>query len=134
VGGDAQRYRGAIVPVYDPDDETKLRKLHEALGTSDYYFLSSPRAWRSIGRLPDRFPLMVRFYDNLFAGRLGFEEVASFRAGPRLAGVELDDLEAEEAFWVYDHPPVRIFRHVRPLTFDEFRDVLCAPPVPAACS
>ena len=36
---------------------------------------SSARRGRgaAIGRLPDRFPLMVRFYDNLFAGRLGFE-------------------------------------------------------------
>jgi Dolichyl-phosphate-mannose-protein mannosyltransferase len=133
VGGDAQRYRGETVPVFDPDDEAKLRKLYDTLGPADYYFLSSPRAWRTIGRLPDRFPLMVRFYRSLFAGQLGFEEVASFRSLPTLFGLKLDDLRAEEAFWVYDHPPVMIFRHVDRLSFAQFRRTLCAPPAPSAC-
>jgi hypothetical protein len=133
VGGDAQRYRGETVPVFDPDDEAKLRKLYETLGPADYFFLSSPRAFRTIGRLPDRFPLMVRFYRDLFAGQLGFKEVASFRSLPTLFGLKLDDLSAEEAFWVYDHPPVMIFRHTHRLSFAEFRRVLCTPSIPSAC-
>ena len=76
---------------------------------------------------------MVRFYRELFAGRLGFEQVASFSSQPRLLGITLDDLDAEEAFWVYDHPPVKIFRHRTHLTFPEFRRALCAPPTPSAC-
>jgi hypothetical protein len=122
-----------IVPVFEPDDETKLRKLYEPLARSDYYALSSPRAWRTIGRLPDRYPLMGRFYRQLFAGRLGFVEVADFTSQPHLLGVTIDDLSAEEAFWVYDHPPVRVFRHQTKLTFPEFRHALCAPPAPSAC-
>jgi Dolichyl-phosphate-mannose-protein mannosyltransferase len=133
VGGLAAGYSLLTVPVFEPDDETKLRKLYDELSRADYYSLSSPRAWRTIGRLPDRYPLMVRFYEQLFAGRLGFREIASFSSKPRLAGVELDDLEAEEAFWVYDHPPVRVFEHRENLTFPEFRDALCAPPAPSAC-
>ena len=42
-------------------------------------------------------------------------------------------LGAEEAFWVYDHPPVRLFEHREKLSFSAFRDVLCAPPAPSAC-
>jgi Dolichyl-phosphate-mannose-protein mannosyltransferase len=133
VGGDAQRYRGETVPVFDPDDEAKMRKLYDTLGPADYYFLSSPRAWRTIGRLPDRFPLMVRFYRSLFAGQLGFEEVASFRSLPTLFGLKLDDLRAEEAFWVYDHPPVMIFRHIHRLSFAQFHRALCEPPAPSPC-
>jgi hypothetical protein len=134
VGGAALSYRGEIVQVFDPDDEDKLYKLYDVLDRTDYYFLSSPRAWRTIGRLPDRFPLMVRFYRGLFAGKLGFRQVASFRSVPRLLGVKLDDLSAEEAFWVYDHPPVRIFQHARRLSFTEFLHVLCAAPQPTACA
>jgi hypothetical protein len=133
VGGQAARYELLTVPVFEPDDDTKMRRLYEPLARADYYALSSPRAWRTIGRLPDRYPLMVRFYRQLFAGRLGFEEVASFSSQPRLLGVTLDDLGAEEAFWVYDHPPVRFFRHQRKLTFAEFRSALCSPPAPSAC-
>ena len=48
-------YRGLTVPVFDPDDETKLQKLYEPLQAADYYVLSSPRAWRTIGRLPRSF-------------------------------------------------------------------------------
>ena len=134
VGGAAQGYQLVIVPVFDPDDETKLRKLFDGLDTSDYYSLSSPRAWRTIGRLPDRYPLMVRFYRQLFAGRLGFEQVASMSSPPRLLGVRLDDLGAEEAFWVYDHPRVRIFRHQTRLTFAEFREALCEPRATSGCA
>jgi len=134
AGALAQGYRFVTVPVFEPDDETKLRKLFEPLRDADYYAVSSQRASGTVGRLPDRYPLMARYYDDLFAGRLGFERVASFSSVPRLFGVELDDGGAEEAFSVYDHPPVSIFRRVGPLDFARFRAELCRPPRPeAAC-
>jgi hypothetical protein len=135
VGGAAQEYMGKVVPVFDPDDSTKLRKLYDNLSAADYYFLSSPRAWRTIGRLPARFPLMVRYYRQLFAGRLGFERVARFATQPELFGLRLDDVGAEEAFWVYDHPPVLVYQRARSLSWREFRSRLCSPaPAPSACS
>ena len=126
-------FRGSQVPVFDPDDETKLRKLYEPLRGADYYVLSSPRAWRTIGRLPDRFPLMTQFYDDLFAGDLGYREVKSFTSHPGLLGLSVNDLSAEEAFWVYDHPPVRIFRRTEPLDWESFRTALCPQPVAPYC-
>jgi hypothetical protein len=125
VGGRAAAYKESLLPVFDPDDGDKLRKLYTGLSGADVYILSSPRAWRTIGRLPDRFPLMTRFYEELFAGRLGFAEAASFSSGPALAGITLNDIGAEEAFWVYDHPPVRIFRRTTQLSFAAFKDELC---------
>ena len=116
---------GREVPVFDLDDSTKLRKLYEPLAAADYYVLSSPRAWRTIGRLPEHFPLMARFYQSLFDGRLGYTEVKSFRSEPTILGIGLRDLRAEEAFWVYDHPPVRIFKREAPLRWDAFRAELC---------
>jgi hypothetical protein len=121
------------LPVFDPDDDTKARKLYDGLSVADYYMLSSPRAWRTVGRLPERFPLMTRFYRRLFEGRLGFEEVASFRSVPRLRSLKISDLGAEEAFWVYDHPPVRIFRRVRAVDWLSFREAVCSPSAPPAC-
>ncbi len=133
LGGDFAGFRGVTLPVFDPDDNTKLAKLGGALSEADYYVVSSPRAWRTIGRLPERFPLMVRFYRQLFAGRLGFERVASFEVEPRVLGFDLDDLGAEEAFWVYDHPPVAIFRRTRRFSVARLSHVLCKPAIAGVC-
>jgi hypothetical protein len=126
-------YRGIEVPVFDPDDSNKLRKLYNALSSADYYVLSSPRAWNTIGRLPDRFPLMARFYMELFEGRLGFVRAAAFSSYPELFGIRINDRRAEEAFWVYDHPPVIIFRRVRPLRWQSFKADLCPQLTPPYC-
>jgi dolichyl-phosphate-mannose-protein mannosyltransferase len=134
VGGAAQPYKLLTVPVFDPDDRTKLRKLYDVLSNSDYYAISSPRAWNTIGRLPGRYPLMVRFYRDLFAGGLGFKRVAAFRSEPHLLGVHIDDLSAEEAFWVYDHPPVMIFRRTGQIGWSEFRRSLCEPVISSVCT
>ncbi len=131
--GGATGFIGLEVPVFGPDDEQKLRVLHEQLAEADVYVLSSPRAWNTIGRLPSRFPLMTRFYDELFAGRLPFERVARFESYPSLLGLELRDRRAEEAFWVYDHPPVTIFRRTAPLDWETFRTRLCPRPVAPHC-
>jgi Dolichyl-phosphate-mannose-protein mannosyltransferase len=132
--GVPRAYRGITVPVFDPDDQDKLRKLYDALSRADYYAVTSPRAWNTIGRLPDRFPLMTRFYKELFAQRLGFVPAKRFTSYPELLGVHVDDLRAEEAFWVYDHPPVTVFRRVGPLRWETFRASLCPQRVPPYCA
>jgi hypothetical protein len=121
-----ERYRLRELAVFDPDDESKLRKLYDGLAGADYYVLSSPRASATIGRLPERFPLMWRFYRLLEDERLGFRRAAEFTSYPSLFGVELVDEDAEEAFWVYDHPPVAIYERVGPLTWPRFRETLCS--------
>jgi hypothetical protein len=126
-------YRGTFVPAFDADDSAKLEKLHDALATADYYVVSSPRAWKTVGRLPDRFPVMARFYDELFAGRLGFERAAEFSSYPELFGTRIDDGRAEEAFWVYDHAPVTIFRRSRSFSLQDLRQRLCPADERAPC-
>lgn len=121
-----ERFRRSELPVFDPDDETKLRKLYDGLADADLYVLSSPRAWRTIGRLPGRFPIMTRFYAQLRDGALGFVKAAQFESPPRLFGLELSDLDAEEPFWVYDHPPVLVYRRDGELSWDRFRAALCS--------
>ncbi len=94
-------------------NEDKPEKLQDALGwldRADYIILSSNRLYGSIPRLPARFPMTVRYYRALFDGALGFERVADFQSEPSLLGVEIPTQTAEEAFTVYDHPRVQIFR------------------------
>jgi Dolichyl-phosphate-mannose-protein mannosyltransferase len=126
VGAPPDRYRLRELAVFDPDDESKVRKLFDGLAGAEYYVLSSPRASATIGRLPERFPLMSRFYRLLEEGRLGFRQAAQFTSYPSLPGFELVDRGAEEAFWVYDHPPVAIYEHVSPMSWPRFRATLCS--------
>ncbi|MCX6622591.1 MAG: DUF2298 domain-containing protein, partial [Acidobacteria bacterium] len=87
---------------YDEDTPEKLARAREWLDRSDYIVLSSNRLSDSIPRLPARYPMTVRYYRALFDGSLGFAPAARFSAFP--------STYAEEAFSVYDHPVVRIYR------------------------
>ncbi len=103
-------YRGLELKLYDEDTPEKLEELLDTLDEADYISMSSGRLWQSIPRLPMRYPVTTRYYELLFAGKLGFEKVAEFHSYPRLFGIEFDDTWAEEQFTVYDHPKVLIYR------------------------
>ncbi|MCC6162650.1 MAG: glycosyltransferase family 39 protein [Acidobacteria bacterium] len=110
----ASRYTILTLPVTDEDTPAKVDVLVDALDRAEYVVLSSGRNADMLPRLPARFPVMVRYYDALRDGRLGFDLVREFSVTPRLGRVALDDATAEEAFTVYDHPHVRIYRkHAR---------------------
>ncbi len=100
--------------------------LINQLARADYVVLSSARVYESVRRLPHRYPATLRYYRALFDGSLGFDLVGDFHSFPTLFGVEIPDLGAEEAFTVYDHPRVLIFR--RSVRFDvaRARDLLTA--------
>jgi len=126
IGESRDMYTFRELPVFDVDDASKLRKLYAGLAGADYYVVSSPRASATIGRLPDRFPLMSRFYRLLAEERLGFRRAAEFTSYPELFGVTLVDSGADEAFWVYDHPPVVVYERTEPLSWPGFRRTLCS--------
>lgn len=95
---------------YENDTPEKLEKMVDNLEAVDYIVLSSNRLYDSIPRLLLRYPLTTRYYQMLFSGELGFDQVAEFTSYPRLLGIQLPDQAAEEAFSVYDHPRVLIFK------------------------
>jgi YYY domain-containing protein len=120
---------GGQRPVVHPDSPEKLEEIVAWLDEADYIPISSQRAMWHLPRLPYTFPLMIRYYEALFSGELGFDLVAQFHGNMRLGPLYISDttgqiswgkppsvgwpppgdLAAEEAFSVYDHPPVWIF-------------------------
>ncbi len=112
--GNVQQYIGQDLPVFDPDTPEKWQKITTTLAVTDYYILSSNRAWGSIPTVPKKYPLGSKFYADLFAGKLEFVQVKEFTSYPslRYLGIPLDlpDDAAEESFTVYDHPQVIIFQ------------------------
>lgn len=122
---------GGQRPVTHPDtDPNKLIDINNWLNEADYISLSSQRAAWHLPRLPLTYPLMVQYYEGLFNGELGFELVNEFHADlhvgplyisdttgqinwgspPNVGWPPPGDLAAEEAFSVYDHPPVWVFK------------------------
>jgi YYY domain-containing protein len=106
------------------DEPGKRDVIRESLHLGDYVTISSNRFYDTEPRNPLRFPLTTAYYDALFSGALGYELVATFDEGFALgpfavsdqylpiydAPAWLNELEADEAFHVYDHPAVFIFQ------------------------
>ncbi len=109
-------YRGlssssdGTMQMYMEDTPEKRELLYRWLNEADYLVFSSNRLWGSIPRLPMRYPMTTLYYKLIFSGALGFEQVAHFTSFPTIFGIQFNDTWAEEAFSVYDHPEVYIFR------------------------
>ncbi len=95
---------------YDEDTPEKRTQAIQWLDDAQYIILSSNRLYGSIPRLPMRYPMTTKYYQWLFDGTLGFDRIATFTSRPQLFGIEINDDNAEEAFTVYDHPKVIIFK------------------------
>ncbi len=96
---------------YMSSDGSVSEGLLDQLDRADYLIFSSNRVYDSATRLPARYPALSRYYYHLFEGNLGFELVADIHSFPKLFGIPIPTpILAEEAFSVYDHPRVLIFR------------------------
>ena len=122
-------YSGDTQPVTHPDNSEKRQQVIGWLDEADYVILSSQRALWSLPRLPLKYPLMMRYYEALFSGELGFKLIHQEQANLHIGSLYISEtsaqlgwgqppiegwpppgaLAAEEAFSVYDHPPVWIF-------------------------
>ena len=124
-------FRGDLnLDMYAQDDQVKRDRFYQMLTQGEYIFMSSNRQWGTIPRVPERYPLSTAYYRALvgcpedmesvtcynlakpgkFEGQLGFKLVETFTSYPSLGSWEFNDQFAEEAFSVYDHPKVMIFR------------------------
>ena len=123
-------YDGITMEARWYDSPDKLKMYLDTLSKADYVMVQSQRAIWSVTRLPATYPMTMAYYRALFQGQLGFDLIASFNAPLRLGPLYISDLggtvawghppllplfnnspwAAEEAFSVYDHPPVWVFK------------------------
>ncbi|MCE7948102.1 MAG: hypothetical protein DYG88_11805 [Chloroflexi bacterium CFX4] len=117
-------YRGIELYMAMEDDTQKRDVLQKTLDEADYITISSNRFYDTLSRIPTRFPMSIAFYDALFKGELGYDLIAVFNNSFEIFGIPISDqhlpfydspswlneFEAEEAFHVYDHPAVLIFK------------------------
>ena len=120
----AHNYRQPLLPMYEEDTREKFEAIRDTLAECDYLVLASNRLWRTIPRLPQRYPMSTRYYQALFDGELGFEQIYSLSTPPRLGPLVIDDQAADESFTVYDHPQPIIFKKTRQLSDAEWEALL----------
>ncbi len=124
--------------MYWDDNLDKIIRFVSNLTKGDYIFISSNRQWASVTRIPERYPLTTAYYRALigcppqedviwcynvakpgqFEQQLGYDLIKVFESYPTLEipGVfkwEINDQFAEEAFTVYDHTKVLIFKKTK---------------------
>ncbi len=102
------------LPVFDMDTDQKWKKINELLDKGDYLILSSNRGWGSITSVPEKYPIMSKFYKDLFKNKLEYKKIMEISSFPTfyLSGfnIKLDDSGSDESFTVYDHPRIMIFK------------------------
>jgi hypothetical protein len=105
------------LPVFHQGTPAKWADITYLLKHANYLVLSSNRGWGSMPTQPERYGRMGSYYSGLLSGKFGYRLVADITSYPslRYLGIPIDfpDQWAEEAFTVYDHPEVLIFKHVR---------------------
>lgn len=141
-----------ILKIYDEDSPEKMAAIAQQLYDADYNIVLTNRAYGTITRLPERYPLSSRYYKLLFSGKLGFEMVYCATSYPTLLGVTfVDDTfarsnltapkgictcspsgmgavinmgYADENHTVFDHPLSMVFKKVTPLSQEELYNLL----------
>ncbi len=114
----ASDYPNQSLALYGSDTTQKWQEINRQLDLADYIILSSNRLYGSIPRNPKHYPQTTQYYQDLFAGNLDFTQVAQFASRPCFPPIGkslfcFPDDNAEEAFTVYDHPKVLIFKKNR---------------------
>ncbi|MFZ2025850.1 MAG: DUF192 domain-containing protein [Microgenomates group bacterium] len=105
---------------YDVDISPELQfELSESLKQADYIIIPSRRIF--MNHPPGAYPILARYYEQLFDGSSGFKKIAEFSSFPRIQFFgktiwELNDESAEETWTVFDHPVIRIYKRVTPPT------------------
>ena len=120
----------ALINSYDQimsfpvDNQSKYENILHTLEVGDYLTIASNRFYDTESRNRMRWPMTTLYYEKLFAGELGYERVALFdepyQFGPWRVSDQylpifdspawLNEIEGDEAFHVYDHPAVFVFR------------------------
>ncbi len=105
------KYELQMLNIQEPDSAQKATWMAERLSRADLLVQSSQRFFAVVPRMADRLPMSSRYYRMLDDGSLCFEKFREFRRGLTLLGfLEIDDSFAQESWFIYDHPIVRLYR------------------------
>ena len=108
------------------NDIEKKNELIHSLAEADYILIPSRRIFANF-REPT-YPWIERYYQKLFNGQLGFEEIKIFRAHIKLPfsnyQIFYPDQAAEETWLVFDHPTIRWYKKTLLLNEEEYRQLL----------
>ncbi len=118
------QYQIVSLAMYDADNGAKIEYLSANLSNANYIILNSRRLYGTLIHLTDKYPITSRYYKLLFAGKLGYKEVAQFSSYPSILGLEINDDQSEETFQVYDHPKVIIFENTAHLNAQQLTRIL----------
>lgn len=124
--GEAGKYNNIVLNNYDLDSQEKVDQLLINIDQADVIAISSDRLVKTIPRAPANYPVTTKFYEKLFAGELGFKLAKQFTSYPEVLGVSIPDRGAEEAWNVYDHPPVEVFVKTKDYSHDKAVAILGA--------
>lgn len=122
------RYAGIAFDFYNVDNNPiLLQNLLTNLYRSDYFIIQSRRIFYN-HMDKNKFPIVYNFYNALFSGKLGFEEVKTFSSFPYLKigtwKTEINDESAEETWSVFDHPVIRIYKKTIPYPISYYEKLL----------
>ena len=105
-------YKVISFNFYDIDESPILQQeLADHLAKADYIFVPSRRIFANHPK--QKYPVLNKYYEDLFSGKLGFEKVAEFESYPEIFQWKFPDEEAEETWIVFDHPVIRIYKKIK---------------------
>ena len=91
------------------DDDFRRNYIQSRLALADWIVIDDTYL-QQYQHLPEPDHAVVKqYYRDLFAGRLGFRLVKTFKVHPSLFGIDINDDQAELTFRSFDHPRVFIF-------------------------
>jgi dolichyl-phosphate-mannose-protein mannosyltransferase len=97
--------------LYNPGrtDEERRRYIESRLALADWIVMDDTflQFYQHLPR--SQFGVVKDYYRDLFAGRLGFQLVKTFKVYPSLFGYKINDDGAELTFRLFDHPKVFVF-------------------------
>lgn len=119
-------YEGLELYMVAEDNDQKRETIQTSMDGADYITISSNRFYDTLPRDPARFPMTTKFYREFFAGNLGFKLEKTFASWIQIGPFSFPDQalptdnlpswmnewESEEAFSVYDHPVVFLYKKV----------------------
>ncbi|MGA2911033.1 MAG: glycosyltransferase family 39 protein [Candidatus Levyibacteriota bacterium] len=118
------QYQITSLAMYDADNAAKVEYLAANLSSSSYLIFNSRRLYGTLIHLTDKYPITSKYYKLLFAGKLGYREVAQFTSYPAIFGLTINDDASEETFQVYDHPKVIIFKNIGHFNAQQLTQIL----------